>query len=204
MRNTAEKLGPLQKKILVHIFQNDHEESVSHLAEYLKRQQPTIFKSVRLLHRYNYLESMLVDDYFGIVRRLGVTDKGAAAAVTLGITFSQIEDYHQYKPLTFLKNEELAPLWNMVKSHNGRDDIIKKAMHYALENNFFDTGKFRKLSHNESEKLKLLIVLESIKLSADIPTLKNFVNKYNLDRKLLKEFLNKQKQYIESLMHELG
>jgi hypothetical protein len=112
-------------------------------------------------------------------------------------------NYHHYKPFTFLKTEELAPIWNMVKSHNRRDDIIKKAMHYALENNFFDTGKFRKLSHNESEKLKLLIVLESIKSSADIPTLKNFVNKYNLDRKLLEEFLNKQKQYIESLMHEL-
>jgi hypothetical protein len=204
MRNTAEKLGPLQKKILIHIFQNDHEESVSHLAEYLKRQQPTIFKSVRLLHRYNYLESMLLEHYFGTVRRLGVTDKGAAAAVTLGITFNQIEDYHHYKPFTFLKNEELAPLWNMVKSHDQQDDIIKKAMHYALENNFFDTGQFRKLSHSESEKLKLFIVLESITSSAGIPTLRNFVNKYNLDKKLLKEFLNKQKQYIESLMRELN
>jgi hypothetical protein len=77
-------------------------------------------------------------------------------------------------------------------------------MHYALENNFFDNGQFRTLTHTESEKLKLLIALESIKSFADIPTLKVFAEKYGLNKNFLKEHLNKQKHYIELLMRALS
>jgi hypothetical protein len=203
-----EKLGNLQQEIIKHIFECREIETVSHLARSLKRKQPTIFKSVQLLHKLNYLESKLDTRYYtlgGKERQIGVTEKGAAAAITLGVPFNRIEIYHQnYRRFTFLNAENLYYIWEIINPYNKRQVIVEKAMHYALENNYFDKGKFRYLNRDESEKLKLLIALECIKSSiGEVSTLKAFIDKYGLDKTFLKKYLTKQKQYLDSLIKSL-
>jgi hypothetical protein len=206
MRNSTQQLGTLQQEILRHIFQCDHIETFSHLVTSLRRRQPTVFKSVKLLHKLNYLESKINSRYFtlgGTQREIAVTDKGAAVAITLGVPFDQIESYQDYKPFTFLNIEGLDYICKIIKPSDKRQVILEKAMHYALENNFFDKGQFRLLGHDESEKLKLFIALESIKSIGDVFTLIDFVNRYRIDKNFLKKHLNKQKRYIDSLINAL-
>ncbi len=79
MQRYNEQLGNLQQEILKHIFECDKIETVSHLARSLKRKQPTIFKSVQLLHKFNYLESKLNTRYYtpgGKEREIAATEKG--------------------------------------------------------------------------------------------------------------------------------
>jgi hypothetical protein len=86
-----------------------------------------------------------------------------------------------------------------------RDEIIKKALRYAIHNNFFDKGDLRALTEDEAKKLKLFIAFEYIDAAGggDVLTLKKFVNKYKLDKNFLRNYLYKQKQYIESAIQEL-
>ncbi len=126
-------------------------------------------------------------------------------AITLGIPLDRIEIYHQnYKPFTFLNVENLGYIWKILNPYNKRQLIVKKAMHYALDNNYFDKGKFRCLNQDESEKLKLFIALECVKSSInEVSTLKSFIDKYGLDKIFLKKHLTKQKQYLDSLIKTL-
>jgi hypothetical protein len=229
------QLGKLQQRILKHMFEcNGHGgghpyESVNHIAKALGAAQPTIFKSVRLLIKDNYLISQKVIPLygkrklfrsFGGIRELYLTDKGAATAVILGVTYSQFEysysdiyDYIDHNPgkksgyggmFRLDDTVILEYIRKIIKPHPNQNLILRKAMEYALENNLFEEGRFRRLTPDEIKKFGLFVALEYIDSSGDILTLKQFVNKYGIDKSFLRRYLERQKLYLESTIHELG
>jgi hypothetical protein len=221
MRNERWKLGNLQQEILKHFFEckfiraigrltQDH-ESVSHIARSLGRAQPTVFKSIQTLMKNNYLSSVKYWSLYeypiesrttGGLRVIYPTDKGAAAAVMLGVSFDQINNLHHYGKVDFHKSIMILRYIKMVlQSPNDQDLILRKAMKYALENNYFEESKIRR--RDEMHKIKLFIALEHLDAMGDILTLKQFVNKYEIDKNFLKKHLNKQRLYIDSAIREL-
>ena len=85
------------------------------------------------------------------------------------------------------------------------DLVIKKAMIYALENNYFeDAGVTNTLTAEQIGKLKLFIALQHIQALGDIPALKQFVSKYKINKDFLKKQLRRQKEYINLAIKELG
>jgi hypothetical protein len=85
-------MGELQQKVLNHFFNCSYDsETVRHLSRTHGVLQPAIFKSVNLLKKNKYLTKD--KKFFSGRKKLFVTDKGAAAAVVLGITFDKLHNY---------------------------------------------------------------------------------------------------------------
>jgi hypothetical protein len=207
--------------------------NVTNLARALDVTQPTLLNSVRSLLKHNYLDPQYYRP--NLYWELVLTEKGAAAAVILGTTYKQLNKYADFRykkqesiigggkrygyfmrpygiglddtPPFKKKHEVLKYIRRVVDPYKrNRDEIIKKALTYALKNNFFDKGDFRVLTKDEAQKLKLFIAFEYMDATgggADVVTLKKFVNKYKLDKNFLRNYLYKQKQYIESAIQEL-
>jgi DNA-binding MarR family transcriptional regulator len=201
---TAE-LGELQQKILKHIFRcTAKSENVSHIAKSLGLAQPTVFKSVQSLLQENYLESEQKSKR--TQKTLTLTDKGAAAAVvTLGASFDEFENY--YKRQRHPDREKLQNIKRIFKTPEKRDLMIKKAMEYAFKNNYFDEGSTtRQLTEEELKKLRMNMAMEyinSLGPTSNIPGLKEFIDRYELDREFMKECLNNQKHIADLLLKEL-
>jgi hypothetical protein len=76
-------VGEIQQKILNHFFNCSYDsETVSQLSR-----TPAIFKSLK--NKYLAKDKK----FFSEKKKLFVTDKGAAAAVVLGITFDKLQDH---------------------------------------------------------------------------------------------------------------
>lgn len=80
---------------------------------------------------------------------------------------------------------------------------MKQAIEYALENNYFENGNFRVLTDEESQIFKLFIALKYIDEIGEWPTLREFLDKYCLDRDFLIKQLKKRRQYIDSIIQDL-
>lgn len=93
----------------------------------------------------------------------------------------------------------------IAEPHSKTDVIIKTAMTYALENNYFENDHVTKrLTTAQIGKLQLFIAIQHIQALGDIPTLKEFVNKYSIDKDFLKKHLRRQKEYINLAIKELN
>jgi DNA-binding Lrp family transcriptional regulator len=93
----------------------------------------------------------------------------------------------------------------IAEPHTKLDLIIKKTMTYALENRYFEEDDLNKQSTSEKmQKLRLFIALQHLDVLGNIPTLKEFVNKYGIDKDFLKKHLRRQREYINSAIKELN
>ena len=81
---------------------------------------------------------------------------------------------------------------------------MKQAVKYALENNYFENGNFRVLTNEEAQIFKLYIALKYIDEMGEWPTLREFLDKYGLDKDFLRKQLKKRRQYIDSIIQELA
>jgi hypothetical protein len=85
--------------------------------------------------------------------------------------------------------------------------MFKKAMEYAFKNNYFDEGSsIKQLSQEELKNLRLSMAMEyinSLPPTSSVHSLKEFIDRYQLDKEIMKEYLNKQKQFANMLLKEL-
>jgi predicted transcriptional regulator len=204
MKGHTAELGELQRRILKHIFEcTSTSENANHIAKSLGLAQPTVFKSIQLLLQENYLESQ--QKAKRREKTLTLTEKGAAAVVvTFGASFDEFENY--YKRQRHPDREKLQNIKRIFQTPEKRDLMIKKAMEYAFKNNYFDEGSTRQLTEEELKKLRMNMAMEyinSLGPTSDIPGLKEFIDRYELDRKFMKECLNNQKHFADLLLKEL-
>jgi DNA-binding MarR family transcriptional regulator len=198
------EMGELQQSILKHIFEcKSKSENANHIAKSLGLAQPTVFKSIQLLLKENYLESQQSTKH--TEKKLTLTDKGAAAAVLLGVTFDQFENHYKRQRHPDIRN--LQFIKSMFKMPEKRDFMIKKGMEYAFKNNYFGEGStIKQLSQEELKNLRIYMAMEYIKSlppTTNIRSIKEFIDRYQLDKEIMKEYLNKQKQFAEVLLKEL-
>jgi DNA-binding MarR family transcriptional regulator len=197
---------------LKHFFlckENKRPESVSHIAKELRVLQPSVYRSVDLLIKEKYL--LKENDFTRksgqkyVEKNIILTEKGAAAAVILGGTFDEFENYFKRQRQPDI--EILQFIKRIYKTSEKRDLIIKKAMEYAFKNNYFDKGStIRQLTEEELKKLRLYMAMEyinSLGPTSNIRSLKEFIDRYQLDREIMKEYLNQQKQFADLLLREL-
>ena len=203
---THQQLGELQKKILKHIFNCESEsENVSHIANSLGLKQPTIYESIKSLTKNKFLQSKKPLHKRG-EKALEVTHKGAAAAVMLGIPFENLENYtrkHDSEFFTFF----VQACKKITTTTQKRDLLIKMALEYALKNNFFEQGYLREINAEETKKFQLYIASEyisSLGPATNIKNLKDFINRYGIDKEYLKALFSYQKNFFEKFLNELN
>jgi DNA-binding MarR family transcriptional regulator len=205
MEGYTAELGELQQKILKHIFEcTEKSENANHIAKSLRLAQPTVFKSVQSLLQENYLESEQKSKRRE--KTLTLTEKGAAAAVVkLGISFDGFENYYKRQGHSDIEN--LQNIKTIFKTPEKRDFMIKKAMEYAFKNNYFEGSTIRQRTEEELKNLRLYMAMEYIKSlepTSNIHNLKEFIDRYQLDKEIMKEYLNNQKKFADVLLKELN
>jgi hypothetical protein len=206
---TTFRFGELQERILKHFFdcKDDIPESVNHISHILGVVQPAVFKSVSLLIKEGYL--VKDPEYKDGKKVLLVTDKGAAAAVMLGISYDQMANYFfklskeygsRATQLDYLRRFE-----NMFRIPDKREFLVGKMMNYFLKNNMFEKSGHIKwpLSHNELKLLSAYVNVEYNKVFGNVRTVKAFVDKYGMDKKFLKTLFEKDRKRIDSILKQL-
>jgi predicted transcriptional regulator len=198
------ELGELQSEILLHMVGCAAEsETVNHIAKYLHRAQPTIFKSIKLLLESNYV--MAQQKYKRGPKVLNLTDKGAAAAIIAGADLKQFDNYLKKQP-TDLIAEGLKYVESMATNPEKRSFMLQKAMDHALKNNLFEQGHMRKMTEEEGKMFIRYIIVEYMKSlgpASNIKTAEQFLDRYGLEKNFLKSFLIQQKQAIDALLKKL-
>jgi hypothetical protein len=79
-------------------------------------------------------------------------------------------------------------------------------MEYALKNDIFKEGHFRNLTPEEEKGFQRYLMIEymnSLGPASNIQDLKEFFDRYQLDKEFLKESLTGQKKLIDILLKEL-
>ena len=208
MRNsyTKHQLGELQQKILKHIFNcTADSENASHIAKALGLKQPTVYESIQSLIKDKFLQSKRQLHKRG-EKALQVTHKGAAAAVMLGIPFENLENYtkkHDSEFFTFF----VQACKKITTTTQKRDLLIKMALEYALKNNFFEQGNLREINAEEAKKFQLYIASEyisSLGSATNIKNLRDFIDRYGIDKEYLKALFSYQKNFFEKFLNELN
>jgi hypothetical protein len=209
------ELGELQKQILKHFFicKDNRPESVSHITKALRVLQPSVYRSVDLLIKEKYL---LKEKEFSrksgqkyVEKDLIVTGKGAAAAVLLGISNNDIINYFERRKSRYnFYNDEIKFFQKFkqiaISEPNKQHLLIRKMMEYFLKNNYFDEiGGAKDLSDDEFKRLLTYVAVEYHNAVGKPRTIRDLVNKYSLDKKQLKDMLEKQKLRIDSIIRQL-
>ena len=155
MKYHKKKLGQLEQKILKYMINRDYHGfvEVSDLWSSLQLSQPTISKSVQSLVKYSYLKR---GEYRG---SLYPTDKGVAPTIMLGVSHTKLKRYvyrsspYHPNPLTtrrrFVRGRRaiLNYIRKIVNAYQNKQDfVMKQAVKYAIENNYFENGNFRVLA----------------------------------------------------------
>ena len=198
-------LGELQQKILRHFFEcKEKNESASHISRELDTLQPAVFRSIKSLINDGYLTKG--EGYRGGEKPINLTPKGAAAATLLGTTYKQFESRINKNSNSSLS--DLQIFLNSIRAPGKQDFLFKKLMDFFLERN---------LSKIESDATTtgVSLVTEFLteiapEISAEVATIfdgtynvKEFVDRYNLDKGLLKNILQERRQNIDSLINQL-
>jgi hypothetical protein len=208
------ELGALQKQILRHFFlcKENKPESVSHITKALRVLQPSVYRSVDLLIKEKYL---LKEKEFSrksgqkyVEKDLIVTGKGAAAAVLLGISNDDIINYFERRKSKYnFYNDEIEffqKFKQIVKEPGKQSLLIRKMMEYFLTNNYFDEiGAAKDLSDDEFKRLLTYVAIEYHNAVGKPRTIRDLVDKYSLDKKQLKDILEKEKSKIDSIIRQL-
>jgi hypothetical protein len=203
------ELGEVQQKILKHFFEcGEKLENVSHISKALGVLQPSVQRSVGELIKNHYL--IRDTEYAKGKKQLLVTEKGAAAAIFLGINLDQLETFskkhHLNASLSFLQNFK-----NTFKNTEKRDLYIKKAVEFYLKNNLFEEGNVRqRLTEEEKTRAKLnqlYIAREYFESQGfdfnNINNFRDFIDKYKIDRETMKKYLTYRRERIDRALKEL-
>jgi DNA-binding MarR family transcriptional regulator len=202
------ELGVVQQKILRHFFEcEEKHENVSHISKALEILQPSVQRSVGYLVKNNYLTK---DPKYTKGRKaLLLTEKGTAAAMCLGIRVDKLEDYarkyNDKSSMEFLKHFK-----EHFKNPEKRDEYLKKVVEFYLKNNLFDEGEIKKkLTDEEKSKARLTQLyiakeyFESVGFNDDVKNLKDYLNKYKIDKNLMREYLKFRKREVELAIKEM-
>jgi hypothetical protein len=203
------ELGEVQQKILRHFFdcKDKEPETVSHISTKLGLLQPSVYRSVDLLVKEEYL--IKEGKYARGGKELIVTEKGAAAAVLFGITNDQLIKYFgKIKWKDSSAGNEVQFLQGFKDVIIGKPDkqevLIRKMMEYFLKNNYFDeNGTAKHLSADEFKRLLTYVAIEYHNAVGKPHTIRDLVDKYSLDKKQLKDILEKEKLRIDSIIRQL-
>jgi len=137
-----------------------------------------------------------------------LTDKGIIGAFVLGISTEDIMAY--FKKMKFkypsameqiLYFEKFKELFRIPEK---RDFIAKKFAEYCLHKNLFVAGNVKQLTRNELKMLLTYVSIEYNDAFGDAVTIKEFVNKYGIDKELLRESFQREKMKIDSILRELS
>ena len=205
----TKELGGLQKEVLTHMAGCTAEsETVNHIAECLHRAQPTVFQSIKLLLRDNYLEARQPKHRRG-PKVLSLTDKGSAAAIITGIDLNQFDSFQKVfskKSPSQLIEIGLQYVGNITTTSEKRDIMLQKAMEYALKNNLFEQGYIKKMTEEEGRNFIRYIMIEYIKSlrpTNNIKTVEQLLERYQLKKDFLRQYLIQQKESIEAVLRKL-
>jgi hypothetical protein len=137
-----------------------------------------------------------------------ITDKGAAAAVVLGISYEEMVNYFMRlseenssaaEQVVYLKKFE-----NIFQVSDRKEFLVRKMMEYFLKTNLYKEGGIAKWpSQNE---LKLFLAYMSIEYNnafGNVRTVKDLINKYGIDKKVLKTMFEKDRNRIDSIIRSL-
>jgi DNA-binding MarR family transcriptional regulator len=202
------ELGAVQQKVLKHFFKCEEKlENVSHISKVLGILQPSVQRSVGYLVKNDYLTKD--PEYSKGRKALLLTEKGTAAAMSLGIRVDKLEDYaRKYNDKSSM--EFLMCFKERFRNPEKRDEYLKKVVEFYLKNNLFDGGEIKKqLTNEEKSKARLTQLyiakeyFESVGLNDDVKNLKDYLNKYKIDKNLLREYLNLRKRDFEWAIREL-
>jgi predicted transcriptional regulator len=141
------RLSTAQEKILKHFFECSvvAPEGVSHISRSIGLLQPSVHRSVSSLIKSGYIikenTRTRKKGKMSFEKPLYVTEKGAAAAVVLGVTLDQLENY--LNKFAF-KNKSIADavatferFKALYKVPPKREFLFKKMMEYLLNSNHF-------------------------------------------------------------------
>ena len=121
----------------------------------------------------------------------------AAAAVLLGISNDDIINYFTRRKSKYnFYNDEIRffQLFKQIaiKEPDKQSLLIRKMMEYFLTNNYFDEiGAAKDLSDDEFKRLLTYVAIEYHNAVGNPNTIRDLVNKYSLDKKQLKDILEK-------------
>ena len=91
-----------------------------------------------------------------------------------------------------------------IKEPDKQTLLIRKMMEYFLKNNYFDeNGAAKDPSADELKRLLTYVAIEYHNALGNPRTIRELVDKYSLDRKQLREILEKQKLKIDSIIRQL-
>jgi DNA-binding MarR family transcriptional regulator len=208
------RLGKAQEKILKHFFECDIivPEGVSHISKSINLLQPSVHRSVSSLIKNKYLVKEK-----GRTRKKGkksfekalyVTDKGAAAAVVIGITLDQLENY--YKKFAS-KNKSITDAVAIIERFKvlykvipKREFLVKKVMECLLNSNSYDhSGRIVYPIGTEFKKTLRYVQDSYDQLFGNAGTVREILDKYGIDKSYLKEAFQKDRERIDSILRQL-
>jgi len=202
-------IGELQGRILRHFFecQDKIPESVNHIAKSLGVAQPAVFKSVKLMIEDKYI--VKDPEYKNGRKALLVTDKGAAASVVLGISYEQMVDYffklssQDASAARQLRN--FKRFENMFRIPDKREFLVRQMMEHLLKLDKFDDTGFIKwpLSQGETKLLLAYVTIEYNKAFGKVTNIKEFIDKYGMDKKFMKRMFEKDRSRIDWIIKQL-
>jgi hypothetical protein len=200
------ELGELQQKILKHFFSCEEKaESVNHLSSVLNVVQPAVFKSVNLLIKDMYL--VKDSKYKDGKKALFVTDKGAAAAVVLGVTYKQLQEYFKRLRQEHSSAAEqfryLKKFDTLFRIPDKREFIVRKAFEYFLKNDWYDGSVFKYPDQNEFKLLLAYLSVEYNRSFGNVSTIKDIIDKYGLDKEFLRNRFKKDRERMDAIINEL-
>ena len=208
------KLGDLQQKILKHIFTcKSKTENTTHIAKSLRLAQPTVRKSVESLINQHYLNGR--QEHNRSEKILELTPTGAASVMALGVTFEEIEHWARKSNFGKADFAAIENVKRVITDPDIRDLWYKKAMQYALKNNYFENNKIKNLTPLETTKMQLNFQMEylnsfgpkadidSIASLTDPTTLKEHLKRFDMNKYDLKGYLNSQKELIDMVIKQL-
>ncbi len=208
------RLGDLQEKVLKHIFTcKSKTENTTHIAKSLGLSQPTVRKSVESLRRKGYLNAK--QKYKRAEKILGLTPRGAASVMALGVTFEEIEHWARRSNLGKADFAAIENVKRVITDPHIRDLWYQKCMQYALKNEYFKNNKIKNLTPIERTKMQLNFQMEylnslspkvdmdNIVTLTDPTTLKEHLKRFDLDKYDLKGYLNYQKYLIDMVIKQL-
>ena len=203
------ELGDVQRKILRHFFKckDTGPESVSHISKEIGILQPSVYRSAIVLINNKYL---LKENVYTVGEKtLILTEKGAAAAVLLGITNDQLMDYFKKIRRDYPSardNVQFFQQFNQmtnIREPRKRDVLIRKMMEYLLKYNYFNELGSAKIPPDEFKKLLTYVAIEYRNILGKPRTISDIVKQYGLDKKQLIDILNQEKQKIDSIIQQL-